>query len=259
MKLALLGLLALIPLLAGPTESEIADGKALYRSNCAFCHGLTGRGGRGPALANRQLMHGNSAAELRSVIKDGVPGSTMPSFGRMDAEELDRLIAFVQQLTGGNAQNTPLPGNAVHGAEVYARQGCASCHRIGGQGSVYGPDLTRVGAGRSSDYIRESLLDPSADVPAEYEGVSVVTRDGKRVSGVRVNEDTFSVQLRDLSQNFRVFQKNAVREVVHETKSLMPAYKSLAPADLTDLLAYLDSLRGETKTGAGVRKSEGIQ
>ena len=76
---------------------------------------------------------------------------------------------------------------------------------------------------------------------------------------MRVNEDTFTVQIRDLTQNFRMFRKDAVREVIHETKSLMPAYTSLAPDDLTNLLAYLDSLRGDVKAGSGVKKSEGIR
>ena len=83
------------------------------------------------------------------------------------------------------------------------------------EGSVYGPELTRIGAGRSAEYIRESIVNPSADIPEEYEGVTVVTRDGKRITGVRINEDTFTVQLRDPSQNFRMFQKDEVREVIH--------------------------------------------
>jgi hypothetical protein len=47
--------------------------------------------------------------------------------------------------------------------------------------------LTRAGAGRPLKYLRESLTNPSADIPREYEGVVVTTADGTRVSGVRVN------------------------------------------------------------------------
>ena len=57
---------------------------------------------------------------------------------------------------------------------------CSSCHRIGMEGSVFGPELTRLGASRSPDYIRESLLNPSADILDDYQGVTVVARDGKR-------------------------------------------------------------------------------
>jgi putative heme-binding domain-containing protein len=130
---------------------------------------------------------------------------------------------------------------------------------VGSQGSVFGPELTRIGAGRSVEYTRESIVNPSADVPEEYAGVSVITRDGKRITGVRVNEDTFSVQLRDASQNFRMFQKDEVQQVTREEKSLMPVYSSLSKDDLQNLLAYLDSLRGDLNAGAGVKKEKGIR
>ena len=107
--------------------------------------------------------------------------------------------------------------------------------------------------------MRDSLVNPSADIPEEYDGVTVVTNDGKRIRGVRVNEDTFTVQLRDASQQFRMFQKDKAKEVVHETKSLMPSYQSMDPTDLQNLLAYLDSLRGDVNAGADVKKQEGIR
>ena len=164
-KLLLLAMAMLAPLPAAPTEQDAAEGKALFRSNCAFCHGLTGRGGRGPALVGRQLLHGSAPAEIRAVILEGVPGSTMPAFEHMEKDELDRLVEFVLQLSGAEGKGAPLPGDAVRGRQVYDRSGCANCHRVAGQGSVYGPELTRAGAGRSSEYIRESLLKPSADIP----------------------------------------------------------------------------------------------
>jgi cytochrome c oxidase cbb3-type subunit 3 len=253
-------ILAVAPILfAAPNEQDLAEGKALFRSNCAFCHGLTGQGGRGPALAGRELLHGSTTADIKAVIRNGVPGSNMPAYDHMDNDELDRLVAFVQQFATGSGNVKHIAGDITRGRQVYQRSGCAGCHRIGAEGSIYGPDLSRVGAARSADYLRDSLLKPSADIPDEFQGVTVVTRDGKRITGVRVNEDTFSVQLRDPGQNFKMFQKSAVKEVIAETKSLMPAYTSLSPDDLQNLLAYLDSLRGDTKAGAGVKKSEGIR
>ena len=79
------------------------------------------------------------------------------------------------------------------------------------EGSVYGPELTRIGAGRSPEYIRESMVNPSADIPEEYHrrnGRCCATANASQ--GVRINEDTFTVQLRDPSQNFRMFQKDDI-------------------------------------------------
>jgi len=240
------------------TDADLADGKATFRSNCAFCHGLTGGGGRGPILNSGRLLHGSTDQDIKNVVTNGVPGTSMPSF-EFEKDELNHLVAYLHSLAG-SAQNTAsVAGDPVQGRKVYERSGCAACHRIGMVGSIYAPELTRIGAGRSSEYLHESIVNPSADIPDEYAGVTVVTRDGKRVTGVRINEDTFTVQLRDASQNFQMFQKDEVQQVIPETKSLMPAYSSLSKDDLRNLLAYLDTLRGDLNAGAAVKKAEGIR
>jgi cytochrome c oxidase cbb3-type subunit 3 len=240
------------------TELGLAVGKATFRSNCAFCHGLTGGGGRGPALSSGRFVHGSTTDDISNVIRSGVPGTTMPAF-EFEKSELNELIAYVRSLSGSAPKASPVAGDRVKGREIYDRSGCGGCHRIGMEGSVFGPELTRIGTGRSAEYLRESIVNPSADIPEEYGGVTVVTRDGRRITGVRVNEDTFTVQMRDASQNFRMFQKDEIQQVIPETKSLMPPYSSLSKDDLQNLLTYLDSLRGDLNAGAGVKKAEGIR
>jgi len=126
-------------------------------------------------------------------------------------------------------------------------------------GSIFGPDLSIIGSARSIEYLRESIVKPSADVPEEFEGVTVVLDDGSRVRGIRINEDTFSIQLRDPAQQIRMFQKDDLREVIHEKQSLMPAYQQLAPSDLDSLVAYLASLRGLAEPSADIKKAGGIK
>ncbi len=140
---------------------------------------------------------------------------------------------------------------------MYDRAGCSGCHRIGDTGSTYGPDLSRIGVARSVEYLRESLLNPSADIPPEYEGVTIITSDGKRVTGVRVNEDSFTIQLRLPSQRFASFQKGAAREVLYEKKSLMPAYSQLSKVEVDNLLEYLLGLRAASERTS--KKAEGIK
>jgi len=74
----------------------------------------------------------------------------------------------------------------------------------------------------------------------------VVTKAGRSITGVRINEDTFSIQIRDLSNQFHSFWKNELTDIVKEPKrSIMPSYQSiLSAAELDDMLAYLESLRG---------------
>jgi hypothetical protein len=75
----------------------------------------------------------------------------------------------------------------------------------------------------------------------------VVLKNGEKVTGVAKNEDTFSVQLLDTSQRLWLLLKRDVENIVHERTSLMPAYteQMISAAELQDLLAYMESLRGE--------------
>lgn len=240
---------------AAPTKGE-----AVFRSNCAFCHGLAGEGGRGPNLATGRPTHGSTPDDIRKVISNGVPGTTMPSY-RFEKDEMDAVVGHVMNLrqANRNGETEKVTGNVSQGQALYGRLGCANCHRIGEAGSIYGPELTRVGASRSHAYLRASIVEPSADVPPEWEGVTVTTKDGKRVNGVRINEDTFSVQLRDASQQFRSFRKDEVKEVVYPKGSLMPPYKQLKADELNDLLAYLDSLRGQAASSGLTDKGAAIK
>ena len=238
---------------------QVDQGRALFRSNCAFCHGADARGGRGPNLVSAPLAHGESEDAIKTVIREGVPGTSMPAFSEFTPEESADIVAYLKSLSAGVSRQVHISGDAAKGRQVYAQNGCAGCHRIGAQGSVFGPDLSRIAASRSTEYIRESIVNPSADIPEEYRGVSVITSDGRTVSGIRVNEDTFSVQLRDPNQRFRMFQKDSVREVKDVDTSLMPAYARMSAPDLQNLLAYLNTLRGDVPKTDRTAKPAGIQ
>ena len=257
LTLVLAGLIATL-CSAQTNEAGIAQGKAVFRSNCAFCHGLTAQGGRGPNLISSSMLHSAADDAIKSVITHGVPGTTMPGF-EFPKDDLDGLVQYLHSLSGAHAETSKPPGDAKAGALIYSSNGCANCHRIGSAGSIYGPDLTRIGAGRSLEYLRESVVDPSADIAENYGGVTVVSKDGKKVSGVRINEDTFSVQIRKPDQGFALFDKSQTKEVIHETKSMMPAYNRLSASELQNLLAYLETLRGSQAAGADANKAQGIR
>ena len=257
MKTILLALFAVLTL-AAQNEQDVASGKALFRSNCAFCHGLTAAGGRGPSLISERLIRNTSDGEIQAIIKNGIAGTTMPAFSDLQKDDLEHLTGYIRNLAGTNVKPAAITGNPGHGQQVYSANGCANCHRIGETGSVYGPELTRIGGARSVEYLKQSIVDPSADIPTEYEGVTAVTRDGKKVRGVRINEDSFSVQIRKQDQSFAMFQKSALQDVISDKKSLMPAYASLSAKDLNDLVGYLETLRAGTASNKEADKAKGI-
>ncbi|MDQ6701282.1 MAG: c-type cytochrome, partial [Acidobacteriota bacterium] len=170
-------------------------------------------------------------------------GTAMPKFGLED-DEMQSLVMYVQSLRKASPVSVPIPGDPAAGKRIYNAQGCSKCHEIANQGGTLGPDLTRVGAARSYQYLQTSLVDPSADIPAEYETVQIVTRDGKHIQAVRVNEDSFTIQVRFPDESFASFDKQTLKELVRMKSSVMPVYR-LGAADQQNLLAYLSSLTGE--------------
>ena len=83
-------------------------------------------------------------------------------------------------------------------------------------------------------------------VPDNFLQVRVAAKDGRHVTGVRLNEDPFSIQIRDYSDRIHSFWKSELSEL-HEDwgKSPMPSYRGkLTPVELDDLVAYLVSLKG---------------
>ena len=73
--------------------------------------------------------------------------------------------------------------------------------------------------------------------------MTVTDAKGTTTSGIHLNEDEYSVHLRDLAGNLRSFMKSELKEIKLPRQSLMPAYPALTAADLENLVAYLASLK----------------
>jgi putative heme-binding domain-containing protein len=236
-------------------------GEYQFRLNCAFCHGLGARGGgRGPDLTRAQKRHGNSDVEIFHNIHDGIPGTAMPAATNggigvgMSDEEIWQVVTYLRSAQV-KAPAQPA-GNAEHGKELFnGGAACSTCHMIQGKGGRLGPDLTTVGASRSTEYLAESLRNPSRrlaqgifeamkEFPKEYESVSVVMADGTKLSGVILNEDQFTVQMLDTREQLHLLEKEKLRSFEKRRESAMPAYdqKTLSDKDLQDLIAYLQSV-----------------
>jgi len=225
------------------TVDELAQGKRVYVGQCALCHGIEGVGGRGPALNQPALRRAKDDVALYNVIKNGVAGTEMPASWHMTEREVWRVVAYIRYLN--RAEDVNLTGDAGRGRELYRAKGCAGCHIVRGEGGASGPELTGIGARRSAAYLREALIEPAASAPEGYLVVSVVTRAGRNLRGVRVNEDSFTIQLRDGEDRFHSFRKSELKDLKKEFGvSTMPSYKTLAATELDDLIAYLASLGG---------------
>jgi cytochrome c oxidase cbb3-type subunit 3 len=231
---------------AALTAADLAQGKRLFVGRCAYCHAMAGTGDRGPSLTRPELLHAPDNQALFKLIQNGIDGSEMPAAWQMTDHEIWLVAGYVRSL--GRTQPGPIPGDPAIGKALFEGKGaCASCHIVDGRGAGIGPDLSDVGARRSPAYLRKALADPGSSVPEGFLMVRVATKDGRSIEGIRLNEDTFTIQLRDLGNRFYSLRKSDLAELNKEFgKSPMPAYKDAFEApEMDNLVAYLASLRGQ--------------
>lgn len=226
-----------------PTDAaSLRDGKRLYDFHCAFCHGK-GDDGFGGNLVSAKLPHAPSDTALVAIIRGGIGGTDMPAALGMTDAEMWKVAAHVRAL--GRSAPTRVPGDRAKGMAAFQKQ-CRGCHMIDGVGGRMGPDLSAIGAMRSPSNLRASITDPSASISPSWIFTSAETKAGQKINGVRVNEDTFSILIRDGRGVVHSLAKSDLKSVEKKlTVSGMPAFKSMSASDLDDLVAYLFSLRGD--------------
>ena len=224
------------------SEADIQQGAALFQTHCSYCHGSFGEGGRGADLTAGIYRRGGSDSELYTSVRYGIPGSEMGPV-RITDDEVWKVVAYVKRL-GSQGLLEKAPGDASAGRQVYEKSGCANCHSIEKAGGSLGPDLTDIGRRRGLKFLAESLIKPEADIPINYRGVQVMLKSGQTVSGVRLNYDDLSIQLRDTRDNLRSFLRENIQDIKYDKPSLMPTYASMNQKSLDDVIAYLNSLKG---------------
>lgn len=228
------------------SAADVARGKRLFANNCAVCHGPQGAGGRGANLAQSSLPLAPDDPALFLVIREGIPGTEMPpGWWVLDDHEIWQVVAFVRTL--GRVASEKVTGDAQAGGNLFRTKGCMGCHQVGAEGGRVGPPLTGIGLRRGAAYLRAAVLDPASSLPEDFLQVQIVTRDGKRITGIRLNEDNYSFQIRDLSDQLHSFWKDELASLERQPgRTPMPGYRNqLSERELDDLVAYLVSLRGE--------------
>jgi PQQ-dependent dehydrogenase (methanol/ethanol family) len=228
--------------------SKLAEGQRVYAKHCVGCHGADARGAeQAPGLIGNLQAKSRSVAQLRELIRHGVPETGMPPFN-LTAAQLDALAVFVHSLNSG-AANTPVPGDPAAGRSLFfGKAKCSSCHMVLGNGSPLGPDLSNLGQDMSLDEIRKTLVHPSAHITPGYEVATVELRNGETLRGFIRSRSNFDLRLEDLEGRLHLLQEGQITAVREEKQSVMPPWNA-SPEELQDLLAYLSRLSG-VKPGA---------
>jgi putative heme-binding domain-containing protein len=225
------------------TAADIEDGSRAFRDSCANCHGPDGNEITGIDLGRGQFRRPLSNDELIGIIRKGIPGTPMPP-SNLTEEQAARIVAYLRSTAASN-RSSSVAGNTTRGQVLFEGAGsCNSCHRVNGQGSRVGPDLSNIGQLRRAVELETSLLEPDKEILPANRFYRVVTREGTTTTGRLLNLDTFSVQLIDTREQLRSFPKSDLREYGFVEKTSMPSYQNkFNPQELADVVSYLVSLK----------------
>ena len=229
------------------SPGDVDDGSRLFIANCVVCHGPEGESVPGVELDHGKFRHGTSDDDLIGIIRNGIPGTAMPphAFTMFQARS---VVAYMRYLAASPSRGPASNGDRVHGKALFESKGCINCHRVNGNGSRLGPDLSDIGYLRRSAELQRSILEPDAEVLPQNRFVRVVTRDGKATTGRLLNHDAFTLQLLDSNERLLAFDKSNLKEYTFLEKSPMPSYQGkLSPQELADVVSYLASLKGIDK------------
>jgi putative membrane-bound dehydrogenase-like protein len=134
-----------------------------------------------------------------------------------------------------------LKGNAKPGREIFLAR-CSACHRLGGEGFGYGPNL--VGAkvlGRET--VLERILEPSGSTARGYETWTAETRTGDTLYGLKQDQAGVTSVFYRPGRQPVVLPKENLIFLTEQPWSMMPAglEAGLSAQNIADLLEFLMS------------------
>lgn len=228
------------------TQGDIEVGGQAYRMNCVGCHGGDGASVSGIDLGRGKFKIAQTDEDLIRIIISGVPGTAMPATP-ITPVRAKMIVAYLRTMHDTKSRRSVAAekGDAGRGRVLFEKQGgCSGCHRIQGAGGRSGPDLSDVGHLLRAIEIETAILEADAAYPMGTRPVRVVRKSGAALTGLLLNQDSYSLQLVDQEGSLRSIDRSEVKEE-GPARSWMPSYQGRFSAqELADLIAYLAKQKG---------------
>jgi putative membrane-bound dehydrogenase-like protein len=131
-------------------------------------------------------------------------------------------------------------GDTQRGKELFGKH-CATCHKLFGEGTEIGPDLTPANRGDRAALLA-NIVDPAAIVRREYLNYAVTTTSGSVLTGLITDQNAASLTILDAKNQRTALPRDEIEELNPAPTSLMPEQilEKLTPQELRDLFAYLE-------------------
>lgn len=132
-----------------------------------------------------------------------------------------------------------MKGDAERGKQLFVKT-CAACHKIQGVGNDIGPNLAAMKA-RGPEAILLNVLDPNREVNPQYLNYSVLTSDGRQLTGIIAAETATSITLRRADNATDTVLRIDIEQLKSTGMSLMPEgmEKQIDQQSMADLLEFL--------------------
>jgi putative heme-binding domain-containing protein len=137
----------------------------------------------------------------------------------------------------------------VHGRELFRTASCVSCHKMGDAGNAFGPELAKLEAKMTPLEITKHILEPSLKIDEKYRSTTLLTDDGRSITGLIVEETPTEVAIVEnpvaKADPVRI-KKSDIDERSTSPVSIMPKglLDKLTRDEVLDLIAYV-AARGE--------------
>ncbi|MHB1958209.1 MAG: c-type cytochrome [Acidobacteriaceae bacterium] len=226
---------------SGPNPGQ---GAQMYASDCAYCHGADGRGGRGPSIATLPKAIALSNRDLMGIVQNGEADQGMPGFPGLGDPGTKAVVQYLRALQGVPADGPPakLAGDPDAGQQIFYGKGqCSTCHMVGGKGGFMATELTTYARNRTAEEILQAIVNPDANLEPTSRVAEVRTMAGQSLTGVVRAEDNLNITLQTEDGRYHFLSRSNLAKVNYTHHSLMPRdYGArLTFGELDDLVAFL--------------------
>lgn len=226
------------------SRPEVVQGRALFQTNCAACHGPNAGGGMGPnLLASSLVRHDVKGDEIGKVLQAGRLEKGMPAFPQLVGQQSTEIAAFIHARIDATMRPSALGASAFGGelnvgdaaaGKVYFQAHCQSCHDPAGS-------FKGIATRHDPAELEGLMLAPKPGSPTG----TVTLPGGGSVHGEVLHADAFTTTLRLPDGSVRDvtmgdgsrFQPDDPLRAHHD---LLSGYTN---ADIHNVFAYLETLR----------------